>query len=167
MPKQSVCAELGVFCGDFSDQILHVTDPKKLFLVDLFHGLTISGDEHGNNVRTVDMGRKRFELDVKYQGKHVSIVKSESYEWLLGQGQSTLDWIYIDTTHEFEQTMHELLGAMRVVKPNGFICGHDYAEKYFGVVKAVNLFVRHYSLDLSIYDGDGLASFCIVNGKAF
>ena len=34
MPRRASCAEIGVWKGEFSDQILSVTDPLKLHLVD-------------------------------------------------------------------------------------------------------------------------------------
>ena len=35
IPKYSIGAEIGVHQGDFSEQILTITKPKKLFLIDL------------------------------------------------------------------------------------------------------------------------------------
>lgn len=34
MPKNSVCAEIGVYKGEFSQQILSLVKPKKLHLID-------------------------------------------------------------------------------------------------------------------------------------
>jgi hypothetical protein len=34
MPKQSVCAEIGVWKGDFSERIIRVVNPRKLYLID-------------------------------------------------------------------------------------------------------------------------------------
>jgi hypothetical protein len=47
MPKGAVCAEIGVFNGDFSRHILRVTKPRELHLIDGWW--TVQGDnyEHG------------------------------------------------------------------------------------------------------------------------
>ncbi len=34
MPKQSVCAEIGVYKGDFSSRIIDIVNPTKLYLID-------------------------------------------------------------------------------------------------------------------------------------
>jgi hypothetical protein len=36
LPKESVGAELGVFTGMFSEQIVRIVNPKRLYLVDLW-----------------------------------------------------------------------------------------------------------------------------------
>ena len=38
--KGLIIAELGVFEGEFSKNIFNICQPKKLFLVDLFEGLS-------------------------------------------------------------------------------------------------------------------------------
>jgi hypothetical protein len=34
MPKRSICAEIGVWKGDFSQRILDITNPSELHLID-------------------------------------------------------------------------------------------------------------------------------------
>ena len=44
MPKNSVCAEIGVNQGQFSKEILEVVQPKKLHLIDPW-----AGEDHAVN----------------------------------------------------------------------------------------------------------------------
>lgn len=66
------------------------------------------------------------------------------------------DWVYIDSTHQFEQTLKELHIADKKVKPNGIICGHDYepdpSHQHHGVFRAVQEFVRSTSWEISHLD---------------
>ena len=60
------------------------------------------------------------------------------------------DWIYIDTSHAYEQTKKELEISRLKIKRGGIISGHDYSQGNvnkalnYGVVSAVNEFcIKH------------------------
>ena len=161
LPKNSVGAELGVFCGDFSREILATVQPAKLHLVDLFEGRVTSGDKDGRHMRTVDMAVIRGELE--QLGDHVHTHATDSIAWLEEQPFATLDWVYIDTTHEYAHTLAELRAARLAVKPGGIIAGHDFSRAFPGVFRAVADFADETQAPLEIYDGDLLASFAFRN----
>lgn len=162
LPKGGVCAELGVLNGEFSDEILRRTKPKRLYLVDLFQGVARSGDCNGENPIAVDMGQMRLELEVRFLDMPVSVVKADSVSWLAEQKPESLDWIYIDTTHEFMHTQWELVGADRAVKKGGWICGHDYSAAFPGVLQAVDFYTLFMGMPLTVWEGDKLPSFSIL-----
>ena len=165
LPKKSVCAELGVFCGDFSAEILKHCQPKRLYLVDIFSGKIYSGDADGNHVHEAFMPEVRWDLEVRFRSKPVSVVASDSIGWLTDQKMDSLDWCYIDTSHEYERTAGELIAARGAVADHGFICGHDYHKIFPGVVQAVNYFCAYHDLTLEVFDGDKLPSYRILNRK--
>jgi SAM-dependent methyltransferase len=154
----STGAELGVFCGDFSRDILRIVQPARLHLVDLFHGRETSCNVNGQNMRTVHMPTIKAELDLL---PHVTTHASDSVAWLQAQPTASLDWLYIDTTHLLHHTAAELHEAHRVVRPGGLITGHDFSRAFPGVVQAVRDFTATHNLPLRIYDGDLLPSFAI------
>lgn len=160
LPMYSVGAELGVFCGEFSDHILNIVKPARLYLVDTFEGIVVSGDADGNNAKQRDMGRMYYELRQRMFGKAVVVMES-AFTWLSAQPANYLDWVYIDTDHSIESTMVELAAALPAVKKGGFICGHDYAPGFPGVVQAVDLFCKKHKLIAEIWDGDKLPSYKI------
>lgn len=57
-----------------------------------------------------------------------------------------LDWAYLDTTHEYDQTARELQLLKQKVKPGGIIAGDDWrpdpSHPHHGVCKAVQAFVN-------------------------
>src|SRR5271169_4348460 len=75
VPRQSVCAELGVYKGDFSQLILKTVEPKKLHLVDPW----------------------RFEPDPAYARSW--------YGGPTGQSQSNLDAIYESVSRRFRSAI--------------------------------------------------------------
>lgn len=136
LPGQAHVAEIGVYRGDFSRLILERTDPTVLYLVDSWEGR-----EGLQNMETV---RQRFEPQIS--AGQVRIVHRESIPALEQFPENYFDWVYLDTDHSYTTTAAELLRCARVVKPGGFISGHDYVTGNwnggvrYGVVEAVNEF---------------------------
>ena len=151
MPERSVCAEIGVYEGEFSRQILEVAEPELLHLIDpwehsdehpesLFGGLGPKGqtsmDDRYEQVRAefaeeIKAGRVKMHRDL-------SAPASEKFE------DSYFDWIYIDGNHLYEFVEQDLELYYPKIKPGGYIAGDDYgAEGWWGngVQKAVDDFV--------------------------
>ena len=133
MPKNSVVAELGVFDGEFSSQIISITRPQKLHLIDVW-------DEYDHRIAV----EKKFD----------SRIKSGTVE--INQGYSTaelekfpdryFDWVYIDTDHSYKNTAQELELCSVKTKEDGIIAGHDFIKGHwrgklrYGVIEAVHQF---------------------------
>lgn len=152
-------AEVGVAFGDFSEQILKICSPKKLYLVDLWEG-----ERFGKGLKEV---QSKFKEQIITGGVEIcegySLQKLEEFE------DGELDWVYIDTGHTYEMTKKELKLCRRKVRPDGYICGHDYA-KYnvysrcdYGVYDAVNEFAVNegYEFIYLTMEPHGLQSFAL------
>ncbi len=137
LPKNGTVAELGVNEGSFSQFIISITNPKKLYLIDLWDSKRYNDDKK-NNVK------KRFENEIIK--KKVEIIVGESVKVISSFEDNYFDWIYIDTSHTYEQTKKELLMGKEKVKEGGLIGGHDYSQGNikkgfrYGVIAAVNEF---------------------------
>jgi hypothetical protein len=152
LPTGSVGAELGVFKGEFSRDILQVVRPKELHLVDAWW--LLYGEFYPDWGDYTDYGRLRtkeaFEISKRNaepfhsSGKIVFHV-GDDVEYLNTLPDHYFDWIYIDSSHEFNHTMAELQTGALKVKPNGFIMGHDWRDdpssEHFGVRKAIEEFI--------------------------
>lgn len=142
LPKKAVVAELGVDKGEFSHKILSIAKPKKMYLIDTWDS------QRYNEDKLYDI-EKKFKKDII--NKKVVIQRGISLEVLKKFSDGFFDWVYIDTTHTFDQTYSELQLCKKKVKLGGLITGHDYTQgnirngKKFGVVQAVNLFCIKYN----------------------
>jgi hypothetical protein len=156
-PKWCRIAELGVFKGEFSAEILKRCEPLELHLVDLFQGKYQSAN------LWADMGDEYERLKELYQSsKIVRLVKSDSIRWLLSVPPGSLDIVYIDSSHMFEDTLFELFASRIAVKKGGLICGHDYVPQW-GVIRAVTYFCTRMNLMADIWASEPFPSFCIPN----
>lgn len=136
LPKAAVCSELGVNEGEFSQQILSITEPAKLHLIDAW----------GNATRYHD-GLKLLvaeKLDKEIKAGVVEINVGFSTEVLSTIPDKYFDWVYLDTDHSYHVTANELHILKDKVKEDGIIAGHDYiignweGNCRYGVIEAVH-----------------------------
>ena len=156
-----VGCELGVFEGEFSNILLNTNKFKKLYLVDMFTGMIDSGDKNGNNVKYKNGEDLLKEVTFKFKNnKNIEVVKSDSLKFLSNFENHFFDFIYIDTSHQYEHTKNELNLSLKKIKPGGIISGHDYNKTHFkGVVDAVDEFSKENKLELHLTTSDFLETF--------
>lgn len=166
LPKNSIGVEIGVFKGQFADEMLSIVNPSKLFLIDPWVGHIHSGDKDGKVFEFIENGDNYFSdvLLPKYKyDTRVELIKNTS-GILKGFEDKFFDWAYVDGNHSFLGVTHDLEILKSKVKPNGVIMGHDYKiPRYFSVVKAVNNFCRKYNLKIEYLTSDGFPSYFIIN----
>jgi hypothetical protein len=124
--QKGIGAEIGIEYGLNSNQIL--TQWKgKLLCVDLF---------------------VRDEARAILRGKPVEIVQASSVEAAKNVPDKSLDFVYIDADHDYDNAKQDLLAWFPKVRHGGIVAGHDYlnwdiadgAECAFGVKAAVDEF---------------------------
>jgi hypothetical protein len=151
MPKRSVCAEIGVWKGDFSARILKFVKPTRLHLIDPWiaeSGEEYRGARYGERVTQEEMDglyqevRERFE-EAAWQGI-VSFHRSTSAEAAPLFPEEYFDWVYVDGNHRYKFVKQDLELFLPKVKPGGYIAGDDYGSVGWwedGVTRAVDEFV--------------------------
>ena len=58
----------------------------------------------------------------------------------------SLDFVFIDASHEYEDVKQDILSWYPKIKKGGYIAGHDYTT-FDGVQKAVNEIIIHKGLN--------------------
>jgi len=168
--SKPVIAEIGIFRGEFLDYIATTCDVGSLDGVDLFQGVTCSGNADGNHVVKYDVGKSYVELTEKYKDvSNVNVHKSDSSTFLKGVPNNTYDIIYIDGDHSYKGVELDLLYSFQKVKPGGYIMGHDYEMNMkkanhvyqFGVKQAVDEFCGRFKQTILAKAMDGCVSYCI------
>lgn len=161
LPRNSICAEIGVHEGGFSQQILRALDPKELHLIDPWKYETADAYQEAQYGGTAQGGQ--MEMDGRYgavcarfepetRAGRLKIHRGYSNAILGGFPDEYFDWIYIDGNHLYEFVMRDLDVSIEKVKPGGYIAGDDYAEGGWwrgGVKEAVDAFVRKNAIALT------------------
>jgi hypothetical protein len=141
-------AEIGVSEGAFSEailttsslSILYSVDPWKEFDKSIYDDITsVSAAEH----------EKRYETTVRKLspfGKRSNLLRLTSAEAAKLYKSETLDFVYIDANHSYEECRKDIGLWFPKLKKGGIFAGHDYLdgnlpEGNFGVKRAVDEFV--------------------------
>jgi predicted O-methyltransferase YrrM len=70
--------------------------------------------------------------------KNITVIRKYSYKIAQQFEPESIDVLYIDGSHEEPDVKQDILLYKGLVKPGGFICGHDYWNKFPGTVKAID-----------------------------
>lgn len=135
LPKGGRGAEVGVDKGDYSVDLMRITRPSKIYLVDRWD----YEDGLGTPSSLIAAKEAVSQLD---NASVAEFVTGLGVPWLNSLDEEHLDWCYLDTTHQYEDTVQELEAMRRAVKIGGYISGHDFTlggpfDWKAGVVRAV------------------------------
>jgi Methyltransferase domain len=145
MPRGAVCAEIGVYKGDFSREILRHAQPRLLHLIDAWW--LVEGDFYENpwyaGVGEADTRAAYRQVEALAQDHaECRIHLANDLEILPIFPDAYFDWVYLDSSHEYEHTKQEL--ELLAHKVKGPIAGHDWypdpTSLHHGVYKAVTEF---------------------------
>ena len=131
MPKDSVCAEVGVLEGTFTQHIISITKPREMHLIDPW---IIQG-----SWETFNRNRDHFE-ECHY------LIHKKKFERTKFPNDY-FDWMYLDNGHEFMESYDQLRLAYKKVKKGGWLIGDDYNTGHPQQTLAVNLFVKKFNVE--------------------
>ena len=159
IPKKGIGAELGVLKGHFSPILLKHSQATELHLVDPWYFLSGRWEWTGGDKSTVTALiriLKAFKKEIE-DGK-VKVHVGDDLQVLSTFPDQYFDWVYIDSSHEYEHTQQELKIIRNKIKPNGVIAGDDWvpdpSHRHHGVYKAVSEFMESENYQV-IYSNEG------------
>ncbi|MBW4611969.1 MAG: class I SAM-dependent methyltransferase [Desmonostoc vinosum HA7617-LM4] len=146
LPKNGIGAELGVFKGHLSPILLESTNAKKLHLIDPWYTLKPHWLWANGNQSTVDgLIKVLRSFKEELEDGRIVVHVGDDLQVLPTFPDKYFDWVYIDTSHAYEQTKQELQILASKVKDDGVIAGDDWrpnpSHRHHGVYKAVNEFI--------------------------
>lgn len=158
--EDSIGCEIGVFEGEFAEQLLRSEKFKKLYLIDIFSGEANNFSKFYRDSSVLyDFVKNKFSND-----KRVEVIKQDSISFLKSTNIQ-FDFIYIDTIHSYDFLIQELEAAHNIINNGGYICGHDYCATFKGVIQAVQEFIHKYQYSLILTEENNFQSFIIQINK--
>jgi hypothetical protein len=163
LPKKSVGLELGVFKGEYSEQILRIVQPRELHLVDMWW--VAYGEYYPNWGKYTDFGqlktRQAYDqvmniVESHRGGREIIVHVGDDLTYLSTFPDGYFDWSYVDSSHEYEHTKNELAILKEKTKLGGLITGDDWNPDpnhiHHGVYRAVTEFCATYRWELFLLD---------------
>lgn len=146
LPRRGVGAELGVHRGYFSPVLFEHAEAARLHLIDPWYLRTPRWQWGRGDRSTVNAVRrilKRWKRQI--EDKRVVVHIGDDLAVLRSFDDGSLDWAYIDSSHEYAHTLAELRLLASKVTPSGVIAGDDWqsdpSHGHHGVHRAVTEFV--------------------------
>lgn len=156
LPKGGIGAEVGVSEGCFSEVLLEVCKPTRLYLIDSWVHIASEAlrDDASNVPQEGQDGRYeqvRQRLGTKPE---VRIRRAYSLTAVKSFADGFFDWVYIDADHT--QAGVDAEAWWPKVKSGGWLTGHDYtiAGEHIKVKIHVDEFVAKHGLELFVTRGD-------------
>ena len=132
--KGMTLVEIGAFLGDSTEIFCQ------------YFGKVVTIDPWKNDIgditNIVDMNiiySKFCRRMTKYE--NLSVLKHFSYDVVDNFDDGTIDIVYVDGSHKYNDVARDICDWLPKVKKGGFIAGHDYCRKFKGVMQAVGKFV--------------------------
>lgn len=118
-----VGVEIGVEKGKFADSLLRKIPDLKLYGVDCWE----TSKEYRKTFidRTVQYEKEAREVLAKHGDRSV-LIKKYSLDAVKDFEDESLDFIFIDGNHDFQNVTNDIVEWSKKVKKGGIISGHDY-----------------------------------------
>lgn len=146
LPKGGRVAEVGVWKGDFSAQILAACEPEELHLIDPWG---FAADEERDEAIYGAGAGDQTELDRVYEAVKERFAAEPNVHLHRTTGVAAarlfergfFDWVYVDADHRYEPTLETVRAFLPLIKPGGRIAGDDYGTVGWwngGVTRAID-----------------------------
>jgi len=148
--ENSHFVEIGTWAGKSATymavEIINSGKKIKFDCIDTWEG----SPEHMNFSEIInDTLYSDFLKNIEPVKENINPVKLDSIKASVLYADESLDFVFIDATHEYENVKNDINAWFPKVKRGGILAGHDYPT-WQGVVQAVNEFLQKENYNLNI-----------------
>ena len=146
--SKGIFVEVGSWFGQSSVflavEIINSNKPIKLHCVDTWRG----SEEHQDDARVIeDTVYEKFISNIAPVKEVIVPVRKASVEASTGYEDQSIDFVFIDAAHDYDNVKADIAAWYPKVRPGGVLAGHDYGWE--GVNRAVNEFLELHQYPLS------------------
>ena len=144
--------EIGVLFGTQSLCILAYSDLEQLYCIDPFQEYPVDSLDWVASLSQTDHNIL-YELVVMRLAPYSSrttFIREPSPYAAARIADGSLDFVYIDGSHQKSSVIADLEGWFSKIRSGGFIVGDDYCDGHLGVIEAVDEFVSCHKLILNL-----------------
>jgi len=151
LPIHSTGAEIGVWTGKFTKQVLDIVQPKQYHLIDPWKFMPQYPNRWYGGSRAYsktvpvrsqpDMDRIYNEVEREFGTIpciHIHRIKASQAATKFAK--ASFDWVYIDGDHSYKEVRKDIQLYYPLIKSGGFLCGDDWSLP--SVKRAVNELLR-------------------------
>ena len=120
-------AEIGVFEGFLTKQVLKHINPQRYYLIDPYKVFVDKVGELSNYTQE-KWNTIYIKVRDTYTQSNVKLLRKSSEEALTLVEDESLDFVYIDGNHSKEVVYNDVKGWSEKVREGGIVSGHDYKE---------------------------------------
>lgn len=134
-------AEIGTDHGQYAQQLCEGIPGLRLDCVDPWKAYTEGKEAHTQE----EMDQIYEEAGERLKSYDVGFLRMDSMDALEAVSDNTLDFVFIDGNHSYENTFEDITEWTKKVKPGGIVAGHDYKvdkERNYGVIEAVQKYTE-------------------------
>ncbi len=135
--KELICAEIGTWTGENAKIMLRADKRVKLYTIDGYSHTTLCFTGDVMSKEEVDKIEKTAEENLTPYGERRVKVRKQSEEAYKDFPDEYFDYIYIDGDHHYKTIKNDINIWYPKLKKGGVMGGHDWADEYGEVKKAV------------------------------
>lgn len=139
LPDNAVCVEVGCYFGHSVAYLATLAKESgknvRIYAVDHFKG----SEEHKSHISEINL-YDAFICNIIDCGisEYITALKMESVEAAKLFDDRTIDFCFLDGSHDYESVKSDCLAWEKKVKPRGILSGHDYSKSWPGVIQAID-----------------------------
>ena len=142
------CVEIGVWKGGTAFRMLKLKDIEYYMVDPYAEKFNHFTDEEGRYVSKMGEKNIKFqnELDEVYADMkkklkdypNAKLIRETSMSAVEQFEDASVDFIFIDAVHTYKYAKEDIIAWLPKVKSGGVLAGHDYCERFPGVIRAVD-----------------------------
>lgn len=140
-PQEGHFVEIGTWKGQSSAylavEIINSGKKIKLDCIDNFTGSVIEPGQMYDPDNKAGRLMEVFVNNMKPVEGHYTAIQGDSAESASMYEDESLDFVFIDASHDYESILKDIKAWFPKVKVGGLFAGHDFADPYPGIQKAV------------------------------